>query len=202
MAAAAALVAAASSHALLRRGGPVAVAIDGASGAGKSSLALAVAGIVGASVVASDDFFAAEIPSSAWDRRTAADRVRDALDWKRLRAEALEPLLAGQPARWRSFDFASRRSDGSYPRAAQWTECAAAPVILVDGAYTSRPELLDLLALTVLVEAPAALRESRLRAREAAKFLEEWHERWDPAEAYYFGQMRPRSSFDLIVSTG
>jgi uridine kinase len=201
MPAAAVLVAAAASHALARMGGAVVVAIDGRGGAGKSTLAGAVAEIVGAAVVPSDDFFAAEIPASEWDRRSPAERAGDAIDWKRLRQEALEPLLAGKPARWRSFDFRARRPDGSYPASAELTACVPAPVILLDGAYSSRPELADLVSLSVLVEAPAPVREARLRAREEDAFLREWHERWDPAEAHYFEQVRPRSSFDLIVST-
>jgi uridine kinase len=200
MSPAAALVAAGSTRALTRKGGPVVVAIDGASGAGKSSLASAVAGIIVATVVPSDDFFATGIPSAAWDRRSPADRVRDAIDWRRLRQEALEPLLAGEPARWKAFDFTAQRPDGSYPVASEFTECAAAPVILLDGAYSSRPELADLISLSVLVEVSAGVREARLRAREEAAFLREWHERWDAAEAYYFEKVRPRSSFDLVVS--
>ena len=202
LAAAAALVAAASIHARARKGGAVVVAIDGRSGAGKSTLAGAVAEIVGAAVVPSDDFFAAEVPSSEWDRLSPAERVQDAIDWRRLRREAIEPLLAGKPARWRAFDFSARRPDGSYRLAAELRECAAASVILLDGAYSSRPELADLISLSVLVEAPAPVREARLRAREEDAFLREWHERWDAAEAHYFEQVRHRSSFDLIFSAG
>jgi uridine kinase len=199
--AAATLIAAAATHALARKGSPVLVAMDGQSGAGKSTLAAAVAGIVGAAIVPSDDFFAAGITAAAWDARSPAERARDALDWKRLRREALEPLLAGEPARWQAFDFDSQLPDGSYPLAGELTERAPAAIILLDGAYASRPELSDLISLSVLVEAPAEVREARLRGREEGGFLGEWHERWDSAEAYYFRQVRPRASFDLIVST-
>src|SRR5262249_39136667 len=139
--AAATLIAAAATHALARKGAPVLVAIDGPSGSGKSSLAAAAAEIVGGAVVPSDDFFAAEITAAQWKERSAAERARDALDWKRLRREALEPLLAGKPARWRAFDFDTQRPDGSYPPAGEFTERSPAPVILLDGAYSSRPEL-------------------------------------------------------------
>ena len=74
------------------------------------------------------------------------------------------------------------------------------PVIIIDGAYSCRPELTDLLDLSILVDAPQDARRKRLADREAEKFLEEWHQRWDAAEAYYFSEIRPRSSFDLIVS--
>src|SRR5438094_376211 len=74
-------------------------------------------------------------------------------------------------------------------------------LIALDGAYSTRPELVDLIDLTVLVDAPLQFRHARLAAREAACFLEAWHRRWDDAEAHYFTHVRPPSSFDLVVST-
>jgi len=71
------------------------VAIDGRSGTGKSTIAAALAVALQASVVPSDDFFAAHITDAEWDARDAATRARDAIDWRRLRREAVEPLLAG-----------------------------------------------------------------------------------------------------------
>ena len=54
------------------------------------------------------------------------------LDWQRLRAEALEPLLAGKSARWHAFDFdAGLRPDGTYALSEQSVERQAAPVILL-----------------------------------------------------------------------
>ena len=199
--AAARLVAAACGH-LLTRGAPVLVALDGPSGSGKSTLAQAVAALVGGTIVPSDDFFAADLTGAEWETRAAEERARDAIDWRRMRREALEPLLAGRAARWRGFDFApGGRPDGSQGLAEQWAEREPAPVILLEGAYSSRPELGDLIALSVLVEAPATVRAARLAAREEAAFLREWHARWDGAEAHYFTHVRPRSSFDLVVST-
>jgi len=181
---------------------PVLVALDGPSGSGKSTLAQAVAALLEATIVPCDDFFAADLTGAEWEARASEERARDALDWRRLRREALEPLLAGRAARWRGFDFASgARPDGSWGLAEQWAERQPASVILLEGAYSSRPELGDLIGLSVLVEAPPKVRAARLAAREPAAFLLEWHARWDGAEAHYFTHVRPRSSFDLVVST-
>jgi hypothetical protein len=73
--------------------------------------------------------------------------------------------------------------------------------VLLDGAYSSRPELADVLDLSVLVEAAPTTREARLGAREEADFLRQWHARWDLAEQYYFGHVRPRSAFDVVLRT-
>lgn len=179
---------------------PLLVALDGGSGAGKSTLALLIAETLNAAHIPSDDFYAAHIADAEWDARTPVEKAADAVDWRRLRAEALEPLLAGQPARWHPFDFAALRSDGTYPPSADFVERQPARVILLDGIYSTRPELADLVDLSVLVDVPAAVRHQRLDAREDSDFLKAWHARWDAAEAYYLTYVRPKASFDLVVS--
>jgi len=178
------------------------VAIDGRSGSGKSTVAEVVAQAIGAVIVPCDDFFAANVSNAEWDRRPPAQRAADAIDWRRLTREAIEPLRAGRAARWFAFDFlAGPRDDGTYPLQRTPTELTPKPVLLLDGAYSARPELADVLDLSVLVEAAPSTREARLAAREAADFLRQWHARWDPAEEYYFGRVRPRSAFDVVLQT-
>jgi uridine kinase len=186
------------------REGPTVVALDGPSGAGKSTVANALAGAAPAdtTIVPSDDFFAAELTAADWDARSAGERARDAIDWRRLRRTALEPLRAGRPAIWHPFDFAAgEQANGSYLMSTATVRREPASVIVLEGAYASRPELADLLDLSVLVDAPAAVRQQRLAARESAEFLAAWHRRWDAAEAYYFAEVRPAASFDVVVET-
>jgi uridine kinase len=190
------------SRMLLERGAPLVVAIDGRSGAGKSTIASQVAAAMNAALIPGDDFFAAEITSADWGARTPRERARDAIDWRRLRRLALEPLRAGRPAVWNAFDFfAGVRADGSYGMSTEPVRRDPAPVIILDGVYSARPEFADLVDCTILVEAPGATRQARLARREDAAFLEAWHERWDAAEDYYFTQIRPPSSFDLVVDS-
>ncbi|MEO8394230.1 MAG: hypothetical protein ABI700_14665 [Chloroflexota bacterium] len=179
---------------------PFLVALDGGSGAGKSTLGGMIAQDLNAAFVQSDDFYDARIPDAQWDSRTTQQKVADVIDWRRLRADALEPLLAGNVARWHPFDFERRRPDGTYPLSETYVERQPANVIILDGAYSSRPELSDLIDLSVLVDVPLAVRHARLDARESADCLAGWHRRWDEAEAYYFTQVRPPSSFDLIIN--
>jgi uridine kinase len=73
-------------------------------------------------------------------------------------------------------------------------------VIILDGAYSASPAIEDLLDLTVLVDVPVAERHRRLAQREDAQFLRRWHTVWDAVETYYFTEVRPKASFDLVVS--
>ena len=79
------------------------------------------------------------------------------------------------------------------------TTRAATSIVLVDGAYSARPELADLIDLTVLVEAPSDVRAERLAAREEPAFLAAWLARWGAAEDHYFTVTRPRSTFDVVM---
>jgi uridine kinase len=183
------------------QGSPIVVALDGRSASGKSTLAALVEKSVRAALIPSDDFFAAAIPDGEWDGLPIEERYRQVIDIDRLRTEALEPLIAGKPARWHPFDFeAGLRPDGTYGISADCVERQPADIIIVDGAYSARPELADLVDLAVLVEAPEGERHLRLEAREESGFLARWHRRWDPVEDYYFTIVRPTESFDLIVS--
>jgi uridine kinase len=181
---------------------PVVIALDGPSGVGKSTVAQSLATMLPAVIVPSDDFFSAQLTDAEWDARTPVERARDAIDWVRLRRDAIEPLRAGRCAVWHPFDFAGGvRDDGSYGMASIAEQREPAVIILVEGAYSSRPELADLIDLTVLLDAPEPVRRARLESREAPAFLEAWHSRWDDAEAYYFNEVRPAESFDVVIDT-
>jgi hypothetical protein len=74
-----------------------------------------------------------------------------------------------------------------------------APIVLLDGAYSARPELADLVDLSILVTLPDAVRRARLREREGEDYTSAWHAIWDEAEDYYFGTIRPPEAFDLVI---
>lgn len=177
------------------RRGPLLVAFDGRSGAGKSTLAARVAGRVGGVVVEGDDFYAGGTDAE-WAGRTAADKAAGCIDWRRMRVEALEPLLAGRPAVWRPFDFAA--GAGLVPHTVRRDPAA---VVILDGVYSARPELREIVGLAVLVDIPDdAARRRRLLLREGKAFMDAWHALWDEAEDHYCTVVRPRASFDLVAT--
>ena len=145
---------------------PFVVAIDGRGGAGKSTLAEVVTARLNAALIEGDQFYAGGADAD-WARLPVVDRIDRVIDWRRLRREALEPLAAGQAATWRSFDFA-----GGFGLAEQSTIRQAAGVVILEGAYASRPQLADLLDFTVLIEMrDDAARRARLIAREGGAFM-------------------------------
>ncbi len=183
-----------------RLAGPFLVAIDGGSGSGKSTLALILAKQLQAALIPMDDFYAANIPDHLWDTFSVEERFHRSFDWKRLRENAIQPLLEGQPARWFAFDFASGlRPDGTYGMETVPKILEPADLILIDGAFSASPPLADLVHFSILVDVPVVERHARTAAREDIAFLKRWHLLWDPVEDFYHNQLRLKDSYDLVV---
>ena len=127
-------------------------------------------------MVQADDFFSSHRTGAEWDACSAAEKAALAIDWRRLRAEALEPLRAGRVASWHPFDFAAYDYATGSGLATQVVTRSPTRVIVLDGIYSCRPELDDLIDLSVLVEAPAVVRHYRHNEREATDEAE-WHSR-------------------------
>lgn len=175
------------------RSAPLIVAIDGRSGAGKSTLAKQVSALTGAAVVEGDEFYAGGT-SERWDAMAPSAMVDHCIDWRRQRP-VLEALAQGREASWRGYDWIA--DDGRLARRA--TTCVSHRIVLLEGAYSARPELADLLDLRVLVDTPRATRRARLLLREGGSYRGDWEARWSSAEDHYFAFVMPHDSFDLIV---
>jgi uridine kinase len=181
---------------LLKHKNPILIALDGRSGTGKSTFAQAIASRVEGIIVVGDDFYSGG-NDDAWSGLSAQEKVAKGIDWQRLRTQVLEPLLAKRPGSWHPLDF--QPGIGWVGWKDETVKLDPAPVILVDGVYSARPELLDLVDLTVLVETDDEVRRKRLILREGQDFMTRWHRLWDAAEDYYFTSLCPRASFDIVV---
>ena len=146
------------------RQAPMLITLDGGSGAGKSTVATMLGQSIHAVVVPLDDFFAAHIPDWQWEAFSIPERAKYVFDWQRLRADALEPLLANQSARWYPFDFAAGlRPDGTYALSTHSVERQPARVIMLDGAYSASPQIADLVDLAVLIDVSVPERQHQQR---------------------------------------
>lgn len=169
------------------------IAIDGRSGVGKSTIAKELAAKLGAALIDGDDFYAGG-SEAEWDARSAAEKISLCIDWRRLRKEALEPLIAGNDASWQPYDFVTGSVQAPHTKSAN-----AAEIIILDGVYSGRLELADLVDLSVFVDLGDRERRARLVKRENEDYVEEWMQRWSEAEECYFANTRTKESFDLVV---
>ncbi len=163
----------------LRRGqqGTVLVAIDGAGGAGKSTLAAGLAGRLGDTyVVCLDDFAQPGVPG--WDQ-------------ERFRRQVLDPLLAGRDACWQRWDWPTDSG-------AEWHRVPAGSIALVEGVSSTRTELGDCWDLTVWVDTPRAIRLVRGIRRDGEARRSQWTQVWMPEEDAYIAAQHPEQRADLI----
>ncbi len=179
---------------------PIVVAIDGGSGSGKSSLAQYISNELDAGLIQLDDFFSEQIPEHTWDTFSVSERYENVFNWYRVRNEILEPLISRKSASWFAFDFESGlRPDGTFGMQTEPKTCSPTDVIILEGAYSASPFLADLIDLSILVDVPVSIRHERLSIREDDDFLNGWHDIWDDVEEYYFTNIRPDNSFDLVI---
>jgi uridine kinase len=156
---------------------PVLIAINGCGGAGKSSLAAAIAPeLPRATVVHTDDFaFGREV---GWD-------------WARFREQILDPILEGRPARYKRFDWPTRRL-------AEWHEVPNdTDVLVLEGVSATRSELGDPWDVTVWVDAPRDIRLRRGLERDGDASLPLW-DRWMAEEDRWVASQRPANRCDFI----
>jgi uridine kinase len=181
---------------LLKAKKPILIALDGRSGAGKSTIANIISQKTGGIIVLGDDFYSGGNDDKwlGYSPKVKADKV---IDWRRMRKEVLEPLLKGCSASWHPLDF--KPGVGWVGWKEKTITLEPARVIILDGSYSARPELADIVDLSVLVEATDDSCRQRLIAREGSVFMERWHKIWDSAEDFYFSKIRPRTVFDIII---
>ena len=184
---------------------PLGMGRAGRSGGGKTTLAATFARELAASerpvevsVVGGDDFYAGGSAPS-WDARSTVQLAERVMDWRGQR-DVLVALRDRGVAQWRPFDWCSDDWDTDVvPHLDSATTCCAGDVVVLEGAYSCRPELHDLLDLKVLLDPPTAVRRSRLRRREGDWFRADWDARWATAEEHYFGTVMTPDQFDLVL---
>ncbi len=158
------------------------VAVDGPGGAGKSTVARALAAACGGVPMIRVDDFLYWRDIDGW--------------WPRLEREALRPLLAGSPARFRIRDWANdplgQGLDG-------WAEVEPAHLIILEGVTSSRQAIAGDLTMSLWVETPSGERLRRGIARDGEQRRALWIE-WMALEDEFFARDGAMARAGHIVS--
>lgn len=180
---------------LLLKKRPIVVAFDGHSGSGKSTLTKALVEELGAVRIDQDDFYRggsyAKLAAMSDEQRADYE-----IDWQRMRQEVLTSLLEGKSATYHPFDWNNQEETAL---SSQVIEVAPTPIIIIDGVFSSRSELADVVDFTVLVRLDREIRKAHLSSREGDGFKDPINSLWDKAESYYLEHVRPLESFDIVV---
>jgi uridine kinase len=187
-------------------GHPVRVAVDGPPATGKTTLADDLATLLrsrGRHVVRAtiDDFLVPRARRYPRGEYSAEGCYFDAHDHQGLNRVLLDPLGPGGDRRIRHAVY-DRTADAVLSPPAVTVPAGA--VLLFDGVFLMRPELIDRWDLRILVSSSlektvdrAVLRESRVSSR--ADVERRWRERYLPAQRLYSTLARPADRADVIV---
>jgi uridine kinase len=168
----------------LRRAAPRAgatrvVAVDGRSGAGKTSLAAALAVRLDAAVVSLEGLY------GGWDG------LEHGIDL--LVSDVLRPLAAGQAARVPRYDWVAR----------EWTEpllLEPPEVLIVEGVGSGARRAAAFESLLVWLEVPAPTRKKRALDRDGETFAPYW-DQWSAQEDQLLARERTPDRADIIIES-
>ena len=162
-------------------GGTRLVAVDGPSGAGKTTFALRLAKLLDAPVVHTDDLL------DGWDDQFTF--------WDRLERLVLSPIRRGERATYQRYQWHLGKFAGP-PLVVD-----PAPAVLLEGVSAARREIRPELSLAAFVLAPPDLRWRRALARDGddSVAFRAYLERWRAAEDRHFAEDGTAAAADLIV---
>ncbi len=169
--------------------GPVRLAIEGGSASGKTTLAALLGIIYDATILHMDDFFLR--PEQRTDARLS--EVGGNLDRERFRKEVALPLIRGGAFSFRPFDC--QRQALSAPRAV-----TPARLTVVEGAYSTHPEIPVYYDLTVFLKVSSALQKERIKLRNTPEIARRHFEEWIPKEEAYFAAFGVEDKSDIVLS--
>ena len=190
---------------------PLRVAVDGPPAAGKTTLADELAVVLRAQ---GREVIRATIEGFLFPR---AQRYRrgeyshegcyfDSHDHHAMRRDLLDPLGPEGDRRFRTAVY-HRETDTALSLPAATAPADA--VLLFDGVFLLRPELIDRWDLSIFVSVPFERTLDRAQARgsalagltaSATTIERAWRERYIPSQRLYFAQARPADHADIIVN--
>jgi len=186
---------------------PLRVAVDGPPAAGKTTLADELALLLRTRdrevIRASIEGFL--LPRSERYRRGEHSHegcYHDSFDYDALRRVLLDPLGPNGERRYQQAVY-DKRTDTA--RSQPVTTAPADAVLLFDGVFLLRPELIDRWDLCIFVSAAFERTVDRARIRDQALYgstgevEQRWRNRYIPAQQLYFATARPTDHADIIV---
>lgn len=194
----------------VRTAHPLRVAIDGPPASGKTTLADELAVVLRAQdryVIRAtvDDFLFPRAQRYRRGQYSAEGCYFDAHDHAALCRVLLDPLGPGGD---RGFQHTVYDAEADTPSSPPATIAPEDAVLLFDGVFLLRPELIDRWDLSIFVSVPFEQTIDRARDRgaapagpiaDAAEIERSWRNRYIPAQQLYFATDRPTDHADIIV---
>ena len=185
---------------------PTRVAVDGPPAAGKTTLADELAIVLraqGRDVIRAtiDDFLFPRARRYPRGEYSAEGCYFDTHDYDALNRVLLDPLGPGRDRRFQHAVYDRAADTVLSPRV---TTAPADAVLVFDGVFLMRPELIDRWDLRIFVSSEFEKIVDRAQVREhgvlsATEVERRWRERYIPSQQLYFATVRPADHADIVV---
>jgi uridine kinase len=167
------------------------VGIDGASASGKSTIADKLKEMDNrVTIVHMDDFYRPSKEQNAINPEVIGANF----DWERLSKQVLTPLIHNKIGRYQRYDWDTDAM-------AEWLEVPTGGIVIIEGCFSIRNELLPLYDVRIWVDSPKQISLERVVKREqngtGNRYL--WENVYRPAEEKYIEVQRPREHADIVI---
>jgi len=174
---------------LLESKDQVLIAIDGHSGAGKSSLAKFLSQRFDCNIFHMDDFFLRE------EQRTT-ERLNEPggnVDYERFLEEVLKPLKKKEAFQYRVFDCQTMNfGDVKQVQAKKFN--------IIEGSYSQHPTLVSQYDLKVFLDIIAEEQSNRILHRNGTFMHKRFIDEWIPQENTYFKAFSIKEKSNIVLS--
>ncbi|MDT8862186.1 AAA family ATPase [Alkalihalobacillus sp. MEB130] len=181
-----------SIHSIPKKQSTLLIGIDGCGGSGKSTLAdKLISECSNVTVVHMDDFY---LPSSQLvNTQPEKKSVGADFDWIRLLNHVLEPISQDKEGHYQRYDWET-------DKLSEWHIVPVGGIVIVEGVYSIRNELVSKYDFTIWVNCPREVRLSRGLERDGEEAREMWEHNWMISEDLYVEKHKPFERADLIVN--
>lgn len=166
----------------------ITIAIEGNSGAGKSSLAGYISSIYDSNLIHMDNFFLR--PEQKTEDRL--NEVGGNIDYERFNREVIKGLKSNLEFEYQTYDCKTLKLDDVH-------RVKPKMLNIIEGVYSMHPLFIDIYDLKIFLEIDEKTQVERILKRNGELMLSRFINEWIPMENKYFREMNIRDKSDTIL---